>query len=111
MARPADPHPFVISTGSPARNRTNHYTRGAIMAETLSLLEFIRELLFNDELRQDFADNPEGTLAEHGLENLSPEDVHDALVLVEDNQTADFSRDYNTGDNSVSTFTPPPPVV
>jgi hypothetical protein len=81
------------------------------MAETLSLLEFIRELLFNDELRQDFADNPEGTLADHGLENLSPEDVHDALVLVEDNQTADFSREFNTGGNTVATFTPPPPVV
>lgn len=81
------------------------------MAETLSLLEFIRELLFNDELRQDFADNPEGTLADHGLENLSPDDVHDALVLVEDNQTADFSRDYNTGGNTVASFTPPPPVV
>jgi hypothetical protein len=81
------------------------------MAETLSLLEFIRELLFNDSLRQDFAENPEGTLAEHGLENLSPDDVHDALVLVEDNQTADFSREYNTGGNAVATFTPPPPVV
>jgi hypothetical protein len=81
------------------------------MAETFSLLEFIRELLFNDELRQDFADDPEGTLAEHGLENLSPEDVHDALVLVQDNQTADFDRDYNTGSNAVASFTPPPPVV
>ena len=81
------------------------------MAETLSLLEFIRELLFNDDLRQDFADNPEATLAEHGLDNLSPDDVHDALVLVEDNQTADFSREYNTGGNAVASFTPPPPVV
>jgi hypothetical protein len=78
------------------------------MAQTLSLMEFIRELLFNDQLRQDFSQNPEGTLADHGLANLSPDDVHDALVLVEDNQTADFSRDFNVGNNA--TFTPPPPV-
>jgi hypothetical protein len=78
------------------------------MAETLSLMEFIRELLFNDDLRQDFSQNPEGTLADHGLANLSPDDVHDALVLVEDNQTADFSRDFNVGNNA--SFTPPPPV-
>jgi hypothetical protein len=78
------------------------------MAETLSLMEFIRELLFNDDLRQDFSQNPEATLADHGLANLSPDDVHDALVLVEDNQTADFSRDFNVGNNA--SFTPPPPV-
>ena len=81
------------------------------MAETLSLLEFIRELLFNDETRAEFNEDPEGTLAEHGLTGLSPADVHDALLLVQDNQTADFSRDYNTGNNAVATFTPPPPPV
>jgi len=78
------------------------------MAATLSIMEFIRELLFNDDLRQDFSQDPQGTLADHGLSDLSPEDVHDALVLVEDNQTADFSRDYNVG--NTATFTPPPPV-
>jgi hypothetical protein len=111
MARPAPLPNFVISTGSTARNddrRPGH--EEIIMAtETLSLLEFIRELLFNDELRQDFSRDPEGTLADHGLDDLSPEDVHDALVLVEDNQTADFSRDFNTGSNAVA-LTPPPPV-
>jgi hypothetical protein len=78
------------------------------MAETLSLLEFIR-LLFTDEgTRAEFSENPEATLAEHGLEDLSPADVQDALVLVEDNQTADFSRDYNTGGNDAGSFTVPP---
>ena len=77
------------------------------MAETVSLLEFLQRLLFDDELRQDFSEDPEGTLAEHGLENLSPDDVHDALVRVEDNQTADVSRDYNTGGNAAHENRPP----
>jgi hypothetical protein len=77
------------------------------MAETLSLLEFIRDLLSDDELRQDFSQNPEATLASHGLADLSPDDVHDALVLAEDNQTADFSRDFNVGNGGGGGFTVP----
>lgn len=67
------------------------------MAESLSLLEFVRELLSDVEMRQHFSASPERTLEEHGLGDLSPADVYDALVLVEDNQTADFSRSYGTG--------------
>jgi hypothetical protein len=75
------------------------------MAETLSLLEFIRDLLSDDQLRQDFSQNPEATLASHGLSDLSADDVHDALVLAEDNQTADFSRHFDVGNGG---FTVPP---
>jgi hypothetical protein len=90
------------------RLRTNPRTSETItMAEPLSLLEFLKELLSNVQLRDYFAADPAGALEEYGLENLSPEDVHDALVLIEDNQTADFSRDYNTGQNAVQ-YTPPP---
>jgi hypothetical protein len=64
------------------------------MAAPLSLLEFVRAVLDQDALRADFAADPAGTLAEHGLDELSPADVHDALVLVEDSRTVDFSRDY-----------------
>lgn len=74
------------------------------MSENMTLLEFIRALLFNAEVREDFAEAPEETLEEHGLGDLSPEDVRDALVLINDeeisvesNQSADFGRDYNTG--------------
>jgi hypothetical protein len=63
-----------------------------IMAESLSLLEFLKELLTNVQLRDYFAEDPQGALHEYGLDDLSPADVHDALVLAEDNQTADFSR-------------------
>ena len=69
------------------------------MAETLSLMEFLQALHADAELRSSFAQDPQGTLAGHGLSDLSPADVHDALVLVQDNQTVDFTLD----------AAPPPP--
>ena len=79
------------------------------MAESMSLMEFLRELVSNNGLRDWFAHDPQAALHQYGLDDLSPADVHDALVLVEDNQTADFSRDYNTGHNAIH-LPPPPPV-
>jgi hypothetical protein len=72
------------------------------MAETLSLMEFLQALLADADLRGDFGDDPQGTLTAHGLADLTPADVHDALVLVQDNQTVDYSVDAATG-------APPPP--
>lgn len=73
------------------------------MAETLSLMEFLQALLADAALRGDFGDDPQGTLAAHGLADLTPDDVHDALVLVQDNQTVDYSLD-------AITPAPPPPA-
>lgn len=64
------------------------------MSETLSLLEFLQALLRDAELRGSFTHDPQGTLDEHGLGALSPADVHDALVLVQDTQTVDYSPDH-----------------
>ncbi|WP_232661352.1 IniB N-terminal domain-containing protein [Pseudonocardia sp. TRM90224] len=76
------------------------------MAETLSLMEFLRALSSDDALRTDFAADPTATLSRHGLDGLSPDDVHDALVLIEDTQTASFDLDYGAaGTHGV----PPPP--
>ncbi|TQM16020.1 IniB N-terminal domain-containing protein [Pseudonocardia kunmingensis] len=72
------------------------------MAETLSLMEFLQALHADAELRSSFGRDPQGTLAGHGLADLSPADVHDALVLVQDNQTVDFALD--------SAPPPPPPA-
>lgn len=71
------------------------------MAETLSLMEFLQALLTDAGLRGDFGHDPQGTLTAHGLAGLTPADVHDALVLVQDTQTVDYSFDATTA--------PPPP--
>jgi hypothetical protein len=64
--------------------------------ETLSLLEFIQKLITDADLRQLFNDDPEQALADNGLEDVTEADVNDALVLIDDSQTADFSRDYSS---------------
>jgi hypothetical protein len=73
------------------------------MAETLSLMEFLQALLTDARLRGDFGNDPQGTLHAHGLADLTPADVHDALVLVQDTQTVDYSLD------AASAAPPPPP--
>jgi hypothetical protein len=78
------------------------------MAERLSLLEFLGALHSDGELRAGFVADPGGTLADHGLGELSPADVHDAIVLVEDTQTADYTRDHLGGEAGL--LPPPPPA-
>ena len=68
-------------------------------------------LLRDPEAKAAFKDDPNGFLASCG--DISPDDVHDALVLLQDNQRADFDREYNTGANHTSGpvhLTPPPPA-
>ncbi|MHA6797174.1 IniB N-terminal domain-containing protein [Pseudonocardia bannensis] len=77
------------------------------MSAPTSLLDLLLSLLRDDEALAAFQDDPDAFLASCGLTELTPEDVHDALVLVEDNQDADFDREYNTGGNHV--HLPPPP--
>lgn len=59
-------------------------------AAPLSLMEFVHELVADAGLRAQFAGDPRATLHAHGLGDLSPADVHDALVLVQDNEITDF---------------------
>jgi hypothetical protein len=56
----------------------------------MSLMEFLEGLLSDAGMREHFLADPRGTLTDQGLAHLSPADVHDALVLVEDTRTADF---------------------
>jgi hypothetical protein len=75
----------------------------------MSLLEFLRSLIFDDEARQEFADDPEGALHDAGLGHLSAEDVRDALNIIQDDgQDADFSRNYDHGGNDVHIAAPAP---
>ena len=48
----------------------------------MTLLEFLRSLIFNDEAREDFNEDPEQALDDAGLGHLSADDVHDALQLM-----------------------------
>jgi len=73
------------------------------MAQPMTLLEFLRELTTNEQARDLYAANPEATLSQYGLDNLSPADVHDALVLIEDNETAQY-----TAGHFDAQFAPPP---
>ena len=68
------------------------------MAESLSLLEFVQKLFTDADLRTLFTQSPERALAQNGLQNVSTADVHDALILADDSQTADFSRHYDSHD-------------
>lgn len=101
------------------------------MSAVTSLLEFLRNLLVDEDERKAFNDNPESYLASHGLEDVSGEDVYDAVGLVGDtlppraaSQLGSFYRNISTGsgpvhtaqagpiDSPVSqhTLPPPPPV-
>ena len=60
-------------------------------------MEFVKLLLSDDAERAHFAVDPGGTLSEHGLGDLSPADVHDAVVLVQDTLTVDWAQAYGTG--------------
>jgi hypothetical protein len=75
--------------------------------QPLSLLDFLRGLQTDAEFRSAFTANPEATIAEHGLAELSPADVHDALVLVEDTETADFRQHVDLADTGLHTAPPP----
>jgi hypothetical protein len=75
----------------------------------MTLLEFLRSLIFDDDARQEFAENPDQALSDAGLGHLSAEDVHDALQLMQDDsQEADFGREYNTGGNEINIAAPAP---
>ncbi len=67
------------------------------MSEAVSLMEFVKLLLGSDAERAHFAADPQTTLQQHGLGDLSPADVHDAVLLVQDTLTVDWSQAYGAG--------------
>jgi hypothetical protein len=76
------------------------------MSTVTSLLELLLNLLRDPSAIAAFREDPEGYLASCG--NVSPDDIREALVLLQDNQDADFSRDHNTGGNHIQVSPPPP---
>jgi hypothetical protein len=55
---------------------------GDDVTQQLSLIEFIRRLLSDAHLQQDFKADPQGTLKAVGLDHMGAQDVKDALTLV-----------------------------
>jgi hypothetical protein len=70
---------------------------------TTNLLELLLNLLRDPSA---YREDPEGFLASCG--DVSPEDIREALILLQDRQDADFSREYNTGGNNIHVPPPPP---
>jgi hypothetical protein len=67
------------------------------VAEVLSFMEFVQLLSDDTQLRSEFVVDPDATLSAYGLADLSPADVRDAIALVEDNRTVDWSDAYGSG--------------
>jgi hypothetical protein len=89
------------------------------MSVVTSLLDFLRNLLRDDEARAAFNADPGGYLEDHGFGHLSGEDVYDAMGLVCDTlppyvaaEVANHYRSTSSGGNRVEVnqgSTPPPP--
>jgi hypothetical protein len=60
-----------------------------------SLLDWILSILRDPEAREAFQSDPDRYATAHGFQDLSPADVHDALCLIADNQSASYDHHNN----------------
>jgi hypothetical protein len=60
-------------------------------AEGLPLLDLVRALLGGGAATRVYLTDPSSAFAQAGLSNLSLEDVHDVVTLVEDTRTVDYA--------------------
>jgi hypothetical protein len=74
----------------------------------MTIMEFVQQLLFDEEAREAFQENPEQALDDAGLGHLSAADVQDALVMMSDDQEASFDRNVDQGGNEVNIAAPQP---
>ncbi len=78
------------------------------MAQASNLIDLILRLLKDPAALAEFQQNPDAVLAACGASNVSPEDVHDALVLADDkHDDNDHNKDDNGGHHGH--HVPPPP--
>lgn len=76
----------------------------------INLLELLTSLFTDPAAKAAFTQDPQAFLANCGLDHLSTEDVHDAIVLAGDNQSGDFSRHTQTHHAAAHWAPPPPPA-
>jgi len=62
-----------------------------------SLLEFLRQLLADAGLREQFENDPQGTLNANGLGNVSAADLHDGLSLMCDSSEHESDHGHGGG--------------
>ena len=75
------------------------------MTTSTSLLDWILSLLRDPDSRAAFQADPEGYASDHGFQDLSSADVHDALCLIADNGSASYDHKFTASD----VHYPPPP--
>jgi hypothetical protein len=75
------------------------------MTASTSLLDWILSLLRDPEARAEFQSDPDGYASEHGFQDLSAADVHDALCLIADNSSASYDHKFS---ESNDVHYPPP---
>jgi hypothetical protein len=77
------------------------------MTASTSLFELLLNLLRDPSAINAYLDDPDGFLSDCG--DVSPADIREALLLIQDSQEADFGRDHNAGGNHIQI--PPPPAA
>jgi len=75
------------------------------MSTSTSLLDWILSLLRDPDARAAFQEDPAGYASDHGFQNLTSADVHDALCLIADNGSASYDHKFASAD----VHYPPPP--
>ena len=65
------------------------------VTEARTILQFLLDLLRDPNAQAAFADDPQGTLAAAGLDNMCFADVRDALPLVMDHAPASVAARYD----------------
>src|SRR4051795_6999890 len=66
-----------------------------------TLLDFILNLLRDPETAEAFARDPQGTLEDHGLGDITSVDIDDIMPVLMDASPSSFDRAYSTGGNSL----------
>jgi hypothetical protein len=66
------------------------------MTSSTSLIDLLLNLLRDPQALAAYQNNPQGFLSSCGS-NVSPADIHDALVLLQDSQDADPNQAHHTG--------------
>src|SRR3954447_9583947 len=67
-----------------------------------TLLDFILNLLRDPETAGAFARDPQGTLEDHGLGDITSVDIEDIMPVLMDASPSSFDRMYDTGGNSIA---------